>query len=55
MTPKNIGVHVGSKIPKVLLLSIQGAISNGKYLNLSDFIRDAIKEKIVREDLSYDK
>jgi Arc/MetJ-type ribon-helix-helix transcriptional regulator len=51
MTPQNIGVHVGSKIPNVLLLSIQRAISNGKYLNLSDFIRDAIKEKIDREGL----
>jgi Arc/MetJ-type ribon-helix-helix transcriptional regulator len=52
MTAQNIGVYVGSKIPNILRISIQRAISAGKYLNLSDFIRDAIKEKIDREGLS---
>jgi Arc/MetJ-type ribon-helix-helix transcriptional regulator len=49
MKPENTGVNVGSKIPfsvkKLLLL----AVSRGRYMNMSDFVRGAIKEKLQRE------
>ena len=37
------------KIPHILKNSIQKAVSTGSYLNSSDFVRDAIKEKLQRE------
>jgi Arc/MetJ-type ribon-helix-helix transcriptional regulator len=43
------GTYVGSKIPPILKESIARAIKSGNYLNTSDFIRDAIKEKLQRE------
>jgi Arc/MetJ-type ribon-helix-helix transcriptional regulator len=43
------GVYAGTKIPLILKNSIQEAISTGNYLNFSDFIRDAIKEKLQKE------
>jgi Arc/MetJ-type ribon-helix-helix transcriptional regulator len=49
MLQKNLGVYVGSKIPNILRASIEKAVLAGKYLNISDFVRDAIKEKIERE------
>lgn len=51
MLMKNFGVYVGSKIPNILRTSIEKAVSAGKYLNISDFVRDAIKEKIDREGI----
>ena len=53
MLAKNFGVYVGSKIPNILRASIEKAVITGKYLNISDFIRDAIKEKIDREGILY--
>jgi Arc/MetJ-type ribon-helix-helix transcriptional regulator len=47
----NIGVYVGSKIPHFLRDSIQKAVINGKYLNASSFVREAVKEKLDREGL----
>ncbi len=44
-----IGQYAGSKIPEILKKSIEGAIASGNYLNKSDFIRDAIREKLQRE------
>jgi Arc/MetJ-type ribon-helix-helix transcriptional regulator len=49
MTPQIIGVNVGSKIPNILRSSIKNAVKTGKYLNTSDFVRHAIKEKLDRE------
>jgi Arc/MetJ-type ribon-helix-helix transcriptional regulator len=46
---QNIGIYVGSKIPQMLKNEITKAIERGDYLNHSDFIRDAIKEKLRRE------
>jgi Arc/MetJ-type ribon-helix-helix transcriptional regulator len=43
------GVYVGSKIPQILRDGINKAIEGGNYLNCSDFIRDAVKEKLLRE------
>lgn len=43
------GAFVGSKIPLVVRVSLDAAIKNGNYLNASDFIRDAIREKLQRE------
>lgn len=53
MIPEKIGVYVGSKIPNILRLSIEKAVKTGRYLNVSDFVRDAIKEKIDREGFLY--
>jgi Arc/MetJ-type ribon-helix-helix transcriptional regulator len=46
---KQTGVYIGSKIPQILKRAIHDAIMHGAYLNSSDFIRDAIKEKLQRE------
>lgn len=53
MLQKNLGVYVGSKIPNILRASIEKAVLAGKYLNISDFVRDAIKEKIYRERIQH--
>jgi Arc/MetJ-type ribon-helix-helix transcriptional regulator len=53
---ENTGVYVGSKIPSIIRHSIHKAVSCGSYLNISDFVRDAIKEKLEREGyLSIDR
>lgn len=44
-----IGLYAGSKVPQIIKQSIDGAIKSGNYLNESDFIRDAIREKLQRE------
>ena len=44
-----MGIYVGSKVPRMLKDAITKAIERGDYLNHSDFIRDAIKEKLRRE------
>jgi Arc/MetJ-type ribon-helix-helix transcriptional regulator len=49
MTLENTGTYVGSKVPNTLKHSIERAVEIGSYLNLSDFVRDAIKEKLQRE------
>lgn len=55
MTKYDKGVYTGTKIPQILKNSIQKAILTGNYLNCSDFIRDAIKEKLQREGFVRDK
>lgn len=49
MIEKQTGVYIGSKIPHILKEALRQAIMSGNYLNSSDFIRDAIKEKLQRE------
>ena len=49
MNRQDIGIYAGSKVPQVLKNAIQKAVGTGNYLNASDFIRDAIKEKLHRE------
>jgi Arc/MetJ-type ribon-helix-helix transcriptional regulator len=49
MNRQDIGIYVGSKVPQVIKKAIQEAVITGNYLNASDFIRDAIKEKLHRE------
>jgi Arc/MetJ-type ribon-helix-helix transcriptional regulator len=49
MFERQTGVYIGSKIPQLHRNAILAAVSNGNYLNSSDFIRDAIKEKLQRE------
>jgi Arc/MetJ-type ribon-helix-helix transcriptional regulator len=49
MIEKNSGLYTGSKVPQILKNAIQMAVHSGNYLNSSDFIRDAIKEKLLRE------
>jgi Arc/MetJ-type ribon-helix-helix transcriptional regulator len=44
-----MGIYAGSKVTNVLKLAIEKAVKTGKYLNESDFIRDAIKEKLEAE------
>lgn len=48
---KGIGSYAGTKIPPVLKKGLENAIRKGIYLNYSHFIRDAIKEKLLREHL----
>jgi Arc/MetJ-type ribon-helix-helix transcriptional regulator len=48
---KGFGIYAGTKIPLILKKGIENAIQRGIYINHSDFIRDAIKEKLLREDL----
>ena len=48
---KSTGVYIGSKIPTNIKNSIEKAVIAGTYLNASDFVRDAIKEKLQREGL----
>jgi Arc/MetJ-type ribon-helix-helix transcriptional regulator len=50
MFERQTGVYIGSKIPQTLKKAIRHAVISGNYLNCSDFIRDAIKEKLQRED-----
>jgi Arc/MetJ-type ribon-helix-helix transcriptional regulator len=50
MYGRQTGVYIGSKIPQTLRKAIRRAVISGNYLNCSDFIRDAIKEKLQRED-----
>jgi Arc/MetJ-type ribon-helix-helix transcriptional regulator len=49
MAKENTGVYAGSKIPNTLKKAMRHAVNAGNYLNFSDFIRDAIKEKLRRE------
>ena len=46
---KNVADYVGSKVPATLKGAIEKAVKTGSYLNISDFTRDAIKEKLERE------
>jgi Arc/MetJ-type ribon-helix-helix transcriptional regulator len=46
---KEIGLYAGSKVTHVLKEAIDKAVRTGRYLNESDFIRDAIKEKLEAE------
>ena len=55
MKERQTGVYIGSKIPQVLKTAIRDAIISGNYLNSSDFIRDAIKEKLQRENFLLSK
>jgi Arc/MetJ-type ribon-helix-helix transcriptional regulator len=55
MREERIGIYVGSKIPQVLRDALTKAIEKGDYLNSSDFIRDAIKEKLQREGFAGSK
>jgi Arc/MetJ-type ribon-helix-helix transcriptional regulator len=43
-------VYIGSKIPQNQKSTLDHAIYNGDYLNISGFVRDAVKEKLQRED-----
>lgn len=49
MAKEDSGVYAGSKIPDTLKKAMAKAVTMGDYLNSSDFIRDAIKEKLHRE------
>jgi Arc/MetJ-type ribon-helix-helix transcriptional regulator len=46
--------HIGSKIPQKLKTIVENAVINGDYMNLSEFVRDAVKEKLAREGLIAD-
>lgn len=53
MKPNNTGVNVGSKIPAALKLCIIEVVNDGDYLSISDFVRDAVKEKLVQEGYNW--
>jgi Arc/MetJ-type ribon-helix-helix transcriptional regulator len=46
---KEMGIYAGSKVTQILKQSIEKAVKTGRYLTESDFIRDAIKEKLEVE------
>lgn len=48
---KQIAFYAGTKVPSGLKRSIEKAVEGGNYLNESDFIRNAIKEKLEKEQL----
>jgi hypothetical protein len=48
---KKNSVYIGSKIPQNQKIVLENAIDNGDYLNISGFVRDAVKEKLTREGL----
>jgi Arc/MetJ-type ribon-helix-helix transcriptional regulator len=47
------GVFVASKIPLLMKQYVLQAITKGRYISTSDFIRSAIKEKIERENVDW--
>ena len=49
MKEQGFGLYIGSKVPQILKNAIIRAVESGNYLNSSDFVRDAIKEKLQRE------
>jgi Arc/MetJ-type ribon-helix-helix transcriptional regulator len=46
---KKNSIYIGSKIPQKQRIILENAITNGDYLNISGFVRDAVKEKLIRE------
>ena len=44
---ENIGI--GPKIPSSLEVLVERAVTAGHYLNISNFVREAIAEKLQRE------
>lgn len=42
-------VNATSRIPRVTEEALINAVSTGVYLNISNFVREAIKEKLERE------
>jgi|GraSoiStandDraft_43_1057313.scaffolds.fasta_scaffold2165564_1 Arc/MetJ-type ribon-helix-helix transcriptional regulator len=49
MINHNSNVCVASKIPKHLRFVLGKAIKDSVYLNISEFVRQAVKEKLGRE------
>jgi Arc/MetJ-type ribon-helix-helix transcriptional regulator len=49
MKLRNTGVNVGSKIPVAVKQCIIKVVQEGDYLSVSDFVRDAVKEKLVHD------
>jgi Arc/MetJ-type ribon-helix-helix transcriptional regulator len=49
MIKEKKGVYVASKVPALVRSSIERAVDDGSYLNISDFIRSAVKEKVLKE------
>ena len=46
---EKVGIYIGTKTTAILKNSIFTAVKTGIYLNTSDFVRQAIKEKLLRE------
>jgi hypothetical protein len=59
-TIRSMGQVVGSKVSAVELEQIKNLVSSGVYLNTSDFVRDAIRDKLAAiktikyRDIDYD-
>jgi Arc/MetJ-type ribon-helix-helix transcriptional regulator len=49
MVKEKTGVYVGTKVSSILKNSLENTVTSGIYLNASNFVRDAIKEKLKRE------
>lgn len=48
-------MNIGSKVPKNLRSVLDKAIEEGVYLNLSEFVRQAVKEKLLKEGFLSDQ
>jgi Arc/MetJ-type ribon-helix-helix transcriptional regulator len=49
----NTGVHIGSKIPVSVKRCIAKVVKEGGYISLSDFVRDAVKEKLRKDGYNW--
>lgn len=54
MTGKEARV-IGVRMPKKLRRMIEKAVSQDTHLSTSEYIRDAVREKLCRDDLSLQK
>lgn len=48
MVLEDTGVNTGAKIPSSMRKFLIEAVQDGQYISISDFVRDAIKEKLYR-------
>ena len=49
----NTGVHIGSKIPLRLKQCLAKVVEEGAYISISDFVRDAVKEKLRKDGYNW--
>ena len=46
MTLGESGVNIGSKVPIIIRNYIVEIVQKGQYISVSEFVRDAVKEKL---------
>jgi Arc/MetJ-type ribon-helix-helix transcriptional regulator len=55
MKLRESGVNAGAKIPFRTRKILDEAVQKGEYISISDFVRDAIKEKLSREGFAMEQ